>query len=555
MLSDLPFELVDAIAQFLSYRDLVSLKLTCKNLKEHVDFVKVRYLNVFIDSLPYEGKLFHSDEPISNAESLTASIERVLMSSAFQERFKHLKRLTFQRKPLPYWPFDLEQNLNCFQELEHLELRAFEINEGGCLKLKKLRVLLVETIARARYVVDCEQLTAIHFLDTPEIVHMDNLRHVSFPIMPAEEFFEFCKKCPNLTRISFFIDTFDSSLSGKYYSSSSYSFYYFLSRIMNWPDGLICENRLRNLERIEVDASVYYPVFLRTFKEEKEENIPLCEDGSPGKEVFKRLKLSVGSQDAINDEKFDELLNVINDQFEEFDQSLPPRDKKLNLVKLTYSDLAKFQQPMEGLIPGLKHISIDKKLNLAREPLLYRLANLRQLLIKGNKVNETILNQFTREFNYLELLGFTECAIQARNLIPNHSVHLLMIENCTCSDLNFLKSFENVKQLYLFKLELEKRFRFRSILEFRESFSSILKSLRYLDGLGLETLGKLYICFGGIVLLPEIKSTIAEMKKSSLLNHDENVVVDHNYLPTHEREFRNLDEFIEYVFPTRESNA
>ena len=59
MLSDLPFEMVDAISQFLDYRDLVSLKLTCKSLKEHVEFVKVRKLNVFVDTLPYEGRLFH----------------------------------------------------------------------------------------------------------------------------------------------------------------------------------------------------------------------------------------------------------------------------------------------------------------------------------------------------------------------------------------------------------------------------------------------------------------------------------------------------------------
>ena len=54
MLADLPLELVDSIAVFLSYSDLVSLKLTCKRLASQVEFVeaRVRRLNVFIDALP-----------------------------------------------------------------------------------------------------------------------------------------------------------------------------------------------------------------------------------------------------------------------------------------------------------------------------------------------------------------------------------------------------------------------------------------------------------------------------------------------------------------------
>ena len=554
MLADLPFELVDAIAQFLSYRDLVSLKLTCKILKEHVEFVKVRCLNVFVDSLPYEGKLFHSEEPIHYAESMTACPKKIF-SCAFQDRFRHLKRLTFQQKvQMSHGTFVLERDVNCFQELE---LRAYQINEGGCLKLKKLRVLLVETAEQARYVVDCEQLTAIHFTDIPQVVNPENLRHVSSAMLDDEEFVEFLKKCPNLTRISLSTCIFDSSL--PYCSGDNFLLYRVPVRLMYWPDGLICENRLRFLERIELDASVYYPPFLRGLKE----NISLCEDGSPGKEVFKRLKFYIGSQDAINDEKLDELVEVINDQFEEFKNlSLRQPDKQLNLVKLTYSDLIKFQRPIEGLISDLKYITIDNKLNLARESLLYRLPNLRQLLIKGNRLDETILNQFTKQFRYLELLGFAECAIRIGDLalIPNHSVHVLMIENCTCSDLNFMKSFENVKNLYVFKLKLGKQFRFRSILEFRESFSSILKSLRYLDWLGLDTLGQLYISNPEMVLFPKkIASTIAEMKQSCFrLDDDENdFFVDDwiNNHPADEREFMSLDEFIEYVFPTRESNV
>ena len=52
MLSDLPFELVDYLAKYLGYQDLLNLKLTCKQLASQVAFVKVRRLNVYIDALP-----------------------------------------------------------------------------------------------------------------------------------------------------------------------------------------------------------------------------------------------------------------------------------------------------------------------------------------------------------------------------------------------------------------------------------------------------------------------------------------------------------------------
>ena len=547
MLADLPFELVDAIAQFLGYRDLVSLKLTCKNLKEHVEFVKVRHLNVFIDALPYEGKLFHSNEPISYAESLTACPERIL-SPAFVDQFRHLKRLTFQQKTYPYCEFALE-DLNVFKQLEHLELRAYCVNEGGCLKLNKLRVLLIETISPVPYVVDCEQLIAIHFRDLPQIVHTNNLRHVSFIEMTPEQFEEFCIKCPNLTRLTLASHTFDSSISYglETFTSSTCLLYEILymmfGRNPEQPFGLICENRLRCLKEIELDTSCYVLHKLISLRKILRGLMPPSlrweEVGSPGKEVFERLKFYVGSQDLVNDENFDELHRVVNDQFEEFEN--PNGRKLLNLMKLTYSNLAKFQRLMEGLIPSLRHISIDKKLNLTREQLLYRLANLRQLLIKGNRLDETILNQFTRQFRYLELLGFAECAIQTGNLalLRNHSVHVLMFENCTCSDLNFLKSFENVRYLCLYKLEQEKRF--RSILEFRESFSSILKSLRCIMTFGHETLGT-FENGNQIVLSSKIASTIEEMMDfynyQNFLDQD---LLSDCFV------FQNLDEFIDYA--------
>lgn len=84
--------------------------------------------------------LLHVDEPTVYTESFTASPAKIL-SPAFIGRFRHLKRLTFQQKLKTCYSFVLERDLNCFEELQHLELRAYEINEGERLRLNELKVL------------------------------------------------------------------------------------------------------------------------------------------------------------------------------------------------------------------------------------------------------------------------------------------------------------------------------------------------------------------------------------------------------------------------------
>ena len=539
MLSDLPFEMVDAIAKFLDYQDLVSLKLTCKSLKGHVDFVKVRRLNMFVNSLPYEGRLFHVDEPTVFSEAVIVSLAKI-QTPAFRDRFKHLKRLTIQQKNKILGSFILERDLNCFEQLEHLELRACEINAGGRLCLNKLQVLLVETKYPVRYVVDCEQLVAIHLTDLPEIVHPGSLRYASVVDMRLQDFVQLCEKCPNLTRITLSSYLFDSSLpfmSGDFDEMSTLRHLDILAQIFATPyepHALIATRKLLGcLERIDFDVVIYdAPNFqgvravIRGFRPPSR----LWEDvGSPGREVFERLRFYVGSQDVVN-----ELFEVVHDQF------INSAIHHLKLINLTYSDLVKYKRPMECLISGLKYILIDRRYDLAREPLLFRLANLRQLKIEDNVLDEVILNQFIGQFKYLEHLSLTECAIQGESLalLPNHSVHMLLIKNCTCSDLNFVKSFKNVKNLLLFELGLEEKF--RSIPGSRQSFYSILSSLRFLKIFVHETLGTLYVTRDGPFLSPQ-HGTSWEATIRDGFRDD----------PTPDcLRFENLDQFIRYATTT-----
>ena len=96
------------------------------------------------------------------------------------ELVDHIARFRFRR---------LKRDVNCF--VEHLELRAREIDNGGCLMLKELRILLVDTRIPASYLVDCKQLVAFHFEGAqPEIAHPESLKHISFNRMSPEQFYE-----------------------------------------------------------------------------------------------------------------------------------------------------------------------------------------------------------------------------------------------------------------------------------------------------------------------------------------------------------------------------
>ena len=530
MLDDLPAELVDYIAGFVDYRDLVSLKLTCKRLKIQVDSVRVKRLNVFVDALPYTNRLFHLDEPTKDAESLVSSPDNVL-SSAFHDRFKHLKRLTVQQKFRSHCSFVLERDLNCFEHLEHLELRAKDINDGGRLRLKELRILLIETEKEARFVADCERLSAIHFVGAqPEIVYQASLKHASFVHFDLRAFVRFCKMCPNLIRLTLTTDSshlFHANLLRP--SRDQYLVLHEIGddRMLGSP---IDKKELKCLERLEVDLDYYVDQPFEHLRKCVRASTLLDRASCPqfceaGYDVYCKLSIYFGSQNLIADE-FDELLEVMHDQFK---PSEDPRIKRLRLYDLDYFDLLKYQGPMSGLIPGLRFLTLNEKVDLGREQPIYKLANLRDLLIRENVLDETVLNEFTRRFSYLTVLTLSWCEIRNEqlDLLPNHSVHLLLLKECTCFDLSFVKSFKNLKTLFLFDTTLSNNF--WSFLAARPKYLSLVVHAE-LGAIRFSRSPEL------IFLSPEKASTVEEMVQNSR----EDLASDHI-------RFENLEALIEYA--------
>lgn len=189
---------------------------------------------------------------------------------------------------------------------------------------------------------------------------------------------------------------------------------------------------------------------------------------------------------------------------------------------------------MSGLIPGLRFLCVNKKANLIEERLLYELTNLRELKIWHNVLCEALLNKLTRQFKYLTVLWLQCDKIPGNNLrrLPNYSVRVLLISRCTCSDLNVVKSFRNLKSLYLHDTKL------------KIGHLSVLRSLEYLTLFGH---GILRHYQGELVLSRKKASTVEKMYANS---RNLSSISRRNCI-----RFGSLDEFIQYLRQTNERDG
>ena len=188
MIDSLPELVVEIIIdRFLSYEDLINLKLTCKGLKKIVDGKKFQNLFVFL-AYPCPRRMFYTNEPIGYANSLRIQDpnSQILNElSKFKETFKYLQKL------IVYFNHGTNLNeecthislekLNYLEHLEHLELYGFNYLDG-MLSLENLKIFSLE--ARCEIALDCEQLKAIYIEwdATPKLTKKtkSSLTHLSF---------------------------------------------------------------------------------------------------------------------------------------------------------------------------------------------------------------------------------------------------------------------------------------------------------------------------------------------------------------------------------------
>ena len=145
-LPELPELVLLFISQQLSYEDLRNLRVTCKRLREIVDQRTPRSLHLFVKAYPFERELLHTGELVSYANTFHVSKLDILKSIKFRSQFTGLRKLIVYHQLRYPWT-DLKtvnlNDLNCFEQLVHLELEELYL-EKGKLSLRNLKIALFE---------------------------------------------------------------------------------------------------------------------------------------------------------------------------------------------------------------------------------------------------------------------------------------------------------------------------------------------------------------------------------------------------------------------------
>lgn len=168
-MAELPELVVWLISEYLSYNDRLSLRMTCKRLKEAIDLRTSRSLHLFMTSHPYQLELLHTGEQISYANTYHVSGLDMFKAAAFKHQFKGLLKLTIYDDWQPF--IDSKSvnlnDLNYLRELVHLELRGIRL-EGQRLNLKNLKILKIQMVfldnikeKLTKFKLECPQLSAL----------------------------------------------------------------------------------------------------------------------------------------------------------------------------------------------------------------------------------------------------------------------------------------------------------------------------------------------------------------------------------------------------------
>ena len=169
-LDDLPSLVIERVLDCLSYRDLFSLRRTCKRWKSTVDRRKFRKLLLFVDAYPSPKRLFYTNEPVYYSHSLRVTDLAALKSPSFQRTFTDLHSLAiFFDSPtidnlVSHLAVDLDA-LNCYRQLRFLQIDLVGFVRGH-LKLDQLNVCFLKARLESNFsLAGCCQLEALAVLE------------------------------------------------------------------------------------------------------------------------------------------------------------------------------------------------------------------------------------------------------------------------------------------------------------------------------------------------------------------------------------------------------
>ena len=404
MLIDFPKELIEIIIDdYLSYRDLISLKLTCKSLKNLIDNKKIRNLNVFTSFNPFERRLIFLKKIIGYVNSICLKdMNTIISSSKIKENFKYLKRfIVYEKFQHNSKSFNLSQLTKSFKELEHLEIYALR-KIKGYLGLKKLKYLFVLSYRNSKIVIDCEQLTALRIEGSivAKALQLGNLTHLEIHLFSDHEypsfFFKLYRKSLKLNHLTF---------------KGNYSAYLKIKTQIRLHS--LKELRLQLRNNLGADWIEDFNDIRRDF------------DGSETRVYFR-------DQD------------IFCKEFKEFSEKFIETDELGPF--LDYDFVVKNLAEVRGFHPWIDSITINDTTDILNQKIIYNFKNLVCIEFENCYLDKETLNSLLRELRYIEyiVLDSVKNNLDNLNLIENYSLFSLDIKNQCDIGPSFIENFKNL---------------------------------------------------------------------------------------------------------------
>lgn len=455
------------ISQHLSYEDLQNLRATCKALRQIVDQRTARSLHIFVDEYPYERELFHTGELVSYANTFQVSELNILKSAKFRHQFSGLLKLTIDYRLTWPWPdyksVDLD-DLNCFQELVHLELISLSMKTGK-LSLKNLKIALFlhtihvtrtlgENMGPVHFELDCPQLEVLSLgsVTQPSLTNETSLsvrhlyiQHGGLRTINQTYLFDLCTKLQRLSSICF---------DGHNSADDLHRFVVALNSGISLPSLKVIQSEEANI-----------------FPEHMLESLPELKDAQETKHIDIQI-----NRKAMNKNELVELLNVLKRVLPLLPiQTFFASSNGFHIDSPDVDLLRQFNENtiLHCLLPSVGELKIrsDEEALLV-EPLIGKLRNIHSLaLSNGVHLDEELIERIlktSRKLCYLRI-GCSDLKQKQLDRLPNYLLNLreLALEDdfgLSNFNLEFVTKFENLYWLRLnFPIENETiRFLFKN---------------------------------------------------------------------------------------------
>lgn len=442
-MNELPVLVLELICEYLSYEDRLSLKATCKALKQFVSEKVFEKVNVFVKQNPQHVELFFTNRMVCYANSLRIDDIRHLSSVKFRTQFDQVQQMIIRSDHANHRRgFVLNLNdLNHFVELRHLQIKEGRLE--GKLSLKHLEVASFSNrtfVWKSRFELDCPGIKALALLFELEatlVGDTNNLTHLLYHAFPDSEDYlpNLCRQLKNLSVVRF-ERIADLSM--------------FLTELNT---GRFC---LLSLVKIKLENFVTFA----TYEDDDENGGNSFEELDNVVEqlsILKRNSCTKHIEFYLNDhrmsaEQLVELSNIIRQ---------PDIDGDNNSMDSRRLNILEKSAICDCLFPGPFSTVLDENSKF-REAMIRKLRRTFHLHIENKfEIDQPLFEHLLDTWRFIRQLEFKNVYLKPERLemIAKHllSVKTIHLRDDKIEGLNFLTKFSNLNSIvFLYNLEKEK---------------------------------------------------------------------------------------------------